>query len=139
MAGHPQPEIYTANDGKQFKYDARDKFDIDGVDAKADGLVTAASEGCDAIVKEINNVQIGQETLSVADSSLEPALQEVAEYIGSIAEGAKGVSATAEEIKGKAAESFTKLQTEENERAKADCEAHNKELAEKEKAKQESS
>ncbi len=133
---HPHPQKYTSKRGKVYEYDARKKLAIDEVDSKCDAIVTAASEGCETICKEISNVQIGNETLCVADSSLEPALEEVGLYIKSIA--SEGVQPTTEEIKSQAAAAFVNLQNEEDARAEADCAADNKayeaELAEKQKA-----
>ena len=81
MAGYPQPQKYVANNGKVFQYDARDKLAIEEVEAKCTAIVDAAKAGCDTICKEIADVQIGKETLCVADSSLEPALDEISKYI----------------------------------------------------------
>lgn len=123
MASHPQPEKYGPGQytNKVFQYDAREKLAIDDVDAKCDAIVTAATEGCKNINDAIKNVQIGQETLSVADSSLEPALEEVGDYINSIA--TEGIQKNLEPVKEQAASAFAKLQEEENARAKADYEA----------------
>ncbi len=123
MAGYPQPQKYTAKNGKVFQYDAREKLAIEDVEAKCNAIVEAAKTGCEAICKEISGVQIGKETLCVADSSLEPALEEVSNYIKSIA--TEGIEPTTDEILSQAAAKFSELQTEEDERAKADCEAEN--------------
>ena len=120
---HSQTTVYKSKSGKEFKYDAREKLAIDDVDARCDDIAKAAKEGCKSINNDIKNVQIGQETLSVADSSLEPALEEVGNYIDSIATA--GVEATTNEVKEEASAAFEKLQKEEDERAKTDCEAEN--------------
>lgn len=122
--GHPQPAIYTSKSGKKYSYDARKILAIDDVDTKCDAIVDAAKNGCDKICKDMNNVQIGKEALSVADKSLEPALEQIGDYIKSIS--TDGVRPSTDKIKEQAANVFAKLQTEEDARAKADCDAENK-------------
>ena len=127
MAGYPQPQKYVANNGKVFQYDARDKLAIEEVEAKCTAIVDAAKAGCDTICKEIADVQIGKETLCVADSSLEPALDEISKYIKSIA--TEGIEPTTDEILSQAAAKFSQLQADEDDRAKADCDAENAAIA----------
>lgn len=123
MAGHPQPQVYRSKSGKEYSHDAREILAIEDVDSKCDAIVTAAEQGCKDIIKKIKNVQIGKETLSVADSSLEPALEEVGTYIKSIA--SEGVEPSTEEIKSQAASKFAELQEKEDQKAKEECDAEN--------------
>ncbi len=121
--GHALPQKYVSKYGNTFQYDARAKLDIDGVDAKCDAIVEAASTGCETICKAIGEVELGGDALCVADESLEPALEEVSDYIKSIA--TEGVQPTTDSIKETAAARFEELQQEEDARAEADCAAEN--------------
>ncbi len=121
------PETYTAKDGKKFTAkDASTMLDIDSINKKCDNIVKVAKEGCKNICTKIENVEIGKEALCVADSSLEPALDEVNRYIKTIA--SDGIEPTVEQIKEEALAAFNKLQEQENEKAKQECDAYNAKL-----------
>ena len=123
MAGHPQAEKYKSrHTDKVFSRDARKLLDIDNVDAKCDAIVTASKEGCENLCDKINKVEIGKEALCVADSSLEPALEEAGNYIKSIT--TEGIEPTTEEIKSQAASKFEELQDQENEKAEKERDAY---------------
>ena len=124
MASRKSPETYTAKDGKTFKAkDASTMLDIDSIDKKCDNIVKVAKEGCENLCKKIGNVEIGKETLCVADSSLEPALEEVSNYIKTIS--SDGIEPTVDQIKEAALAAFNKLQEIENDKAKQECDAYN--------------
>lgn len=118
---HSQPQTYKSKSGKTFCYDAREIIAIDDIDTKCDAIVEAASEGCKKICKDMKNVNLGKEALCVADSSLEPAVDELSDYIKSIA--TEGVKPVTDQFKGEAAKVFEEKQKEEDARAKKDCEA----------------
>ena len=118
------PETYTAKDGKKFTAkDASTMLDIDSINKKCDNIVKVAKEGCENLCKKIGNVEIGKETLCVADSSLEPALEEVSNYIKTIS--SDGIEPTVDQIKEAALAAFNKLQEIENDKAKQECDAYN--------------
>ena len=118
------PETYTAKDGKKFTAkDASTMLDIDSINKKCDNIVKVAKEGCENLCKKIGNVEIGKEALCVADSSLEPALEEVSNYIKTIS--SDGIEPTVDQIKEAALAAFNKLQEIENDKAKQECDAYN--------------
>ena len=121
------PATYTAKDGKKFTAkDASTMLDIDSINKKCENIVKVAKDGCDKICTKIGNVEIGKEALCVADTSLEPALEEVDKYIKSIA--SEGIEPTVEQIKDEALAAFNKLQEIENDKAKQECDAYNAKL-----------
>ncbi len=132
---HSQPKVYTSKSGKKFSHDAREIIAIDEIDKKCDAIVEAASEGCKEICNKIKNVNLGKEALCVADSSLEPALDEISEYVKSIA--TEGIKPNTDAYKEQAATVFEEKQKEEDEKAKKECEAedarYEQEQAEKQK------
>ena len=118
------PATYTAKDGKKFTAkDASTMLDIDSINKKCDNIVKVAKEGCENLCKKIGNVEIGKEALCVADSSLEPALEEVSNYIKTIS--SDGIEPTVDQIKEAALAAFNKLQEIENDKAKQECDAYN--------------
>ncbi len=127
MASRKSPETYTAKDGKTFTAkDASTMLDIDSVNKKCENIVKVAKEGCKNICTKIENVEIGKEALCVADSSLEPALEEVNRYIKTIA--SDGIEPTIDKVKEAALDAFNKLQEIENDKAEQERDAYNAKL-----------
>lgn len=93
-------------------------LDYNGVVKACDNILSVSKDGMDKVASNIEKVQLGKETLCVQDSSLEPIVDEVGQYLKSLPE--LGIEPALEEIKAMALEAHDQLQTIENEKANAE-------------------
>lgn len=136
MASPNEPAVYTANDGKQFSKSASEKLDIAGVKSACDAVVQASDEGCKTISDKMKNVQIGKETICVADKSMEGVVEEVETYINSIT--SEAVKPVMEQVYDDALAAYNKLQATCDQEAEAQKNAHNAQLAKQNESKKDS-
>lgn len=123
MASPNTATPYYAKDGTLFQHNAREVFDIDDVRNKCDNIIKVSEDGCENICKKIKNVEIGKETLCVADKSLEGIVEEVENYIKSIT--SEAIEPSVEQIYDEAVEAFNSLQNKYDDNARNEMNSYN--------------
>ena len=118
-----QPASYRNNEYDIFvkATDASTRLDYDGVCKACDNILNVSTDEMARVAGNIEKVQLGKETLCVKDKSLQPLVDEVGALIKSLPE--QGIAPSLESIKEMSLEIFNNIQTELNDKAKADFDA----------------
>lgn len=114
-----QPSTYrnSAYNITETALDANTILDYNGVVRACDKILSVSKDGMDRIAGNIERVQLGKEVLCVQDSSLEPLVDEVEQFLKSLPD--QGIAPALEDIKQMALEVHDQIQSTENEKASA--------------------
>lgn len=93
---------------------AANTIDYEAISSACDNVVKVAKENCDAISKKVRNVKCGKEALSVEDKSMQPLIDEVADFIDTIPDA---IEQALEEIKSTSLSKYNEIQGQNNDAA----------------------
>ena len=89
-------------------------IDYDAICAACDNIVTVAKDNCDQISKKVRNVKCGKDALAVEDKSMQPLIDEVADFIDTIP---GSIETALEDIKNIALTQYNDIQNQNNQAA----------------------
>lgn len=126
MAGMMDPKVCyaTTKSGKTITKTAPSAstiIDYPGIENACENIKNTAQEGMNDVSDAINKVQIGSDTLGVADKNMQPIVEEVATFVKSIPE--QGIVPTLEQIKETALNAYNNKQEELNAQTQSEVEA----------------
>lgn len=126
MAGMMDPKVCyaTTKSGKTITKTAPSAstiIDYPGIENACENIKNTAQEGMNDVSDAINKVQIGSDTLGVADKNMQPIVEEVAAFVKSIPE--QGIVPTLEQIKETALNAYNNKQEELNNQTQSEVEA----------------
>lgn len=119
----PQTGVATSASGKEVRVPAKDAstvVDYTSIQAKAADVKKVAYDSLDAVAEKARNINAGGEVLSVEDKKLQPLIEEVADYIGTLAES--GIYESLESATETALKVHDQFQEEYNEEAQQEAE-----------------
>lgn len=98
-------------------------IDYPGIEQACEEIKNVAQNGMDDISDSINKVQVGSDTLGVADKNMQPIVEEVGDFIKSIPELEQSIVPTLEQIKEIALTAYNNKQEELNSQTQSEVDA----------------
>ncbi len=96
-------------------------IDYPGIEKACEEIKNVAQNGMDDISDSINKVQVGSDTLGVADKNMQPIVEEVGNFLKSMPE--QEIVPTLEQIKETALTAYNNKQEELNSQTQSEVEA----------------